>query len=225
MSAPLSTTGPAQSRTSLAYNLAGIAVLVLLMAVGLAYLVDRAGRSSAPVQPALGDGEIVQQTIAGRELDIPAAWFRYGEQIKSGFASQIDLRFLLQLEPGMAPLPVGVTLLPRSRARASSALLDAVYLHQFEDGMKGGVPGLVGKSLVSRDGYAGETVWYDPLSPVPFVAKCAAAVTPGRPDQCLRTIHLQSGLAAVLSFDATALPSWRQFDQELALWLGQIGAL
>ncbi len=225
MSAPLSTTGPAQSRTSLAYNLAGIAVLVLLMAVGLAYLVDRAGRSSAPVQPALGDGDIVQQTIAGRELDIPAAWFRYGEQIKSGFASQIDLRFLLQLEPGMAPLPVGVTLLPRSRARASSALLDAVYLHQFEDGMKGGVPGLVGKSLVARDGYAGETVWYDPLSPVPFVAKCASAVTPGRPDQCLRTIHLQSGLAAVLSFDATALPSWRQFDQELALWLGQIGAL
>lgn len=225
MLAPLSTTGPAQPRHGLAYNLAGITLLVLLVAVGLAYLIDRANQSADAVRPALGDSEIVQQTVAGRELDIPSSWFRYGEQIKSGFASQVDLQVLLQLEQDASPLPVGVTLLPRSRARASSALLDAVYLHQFEEGTTGGIPGLVGKSLMDRDGYAGETVWYDPLTPAPFVAKCAAAVLPGQPDQCLRTIHLQSGLAAVLSFDASALPSWRNFDRELALWLGQIGAL
>lgn len=225
MLAPLSTTSPAQARHSLVYNLAGITLLVMLAAVGLAYLIDRTSHAADAIGPALSDRDTVQQTVAGRELDIPSAWFRYGEQMRSGFASQVDLQFMLQLEPAATPFPVGVTLLPRNRARSSSALLDTVYLHQFGEGTTGGIPGLVGKSLIERDGYAGETVWYDPLSPAPFVAKCAAAVSPGQPDQCLRTIHLQSGLAAVLSFDASALPLWREFDRELALWLGQIGAV
>ncbi len=224
MSAPISTHGPAETRSSLAYNLAGLAVLALLLAVGLAYLIDRAGQTATRAAPTLSDKEDVQQTIGGRDLDIPATWFRYGEQMKAGFASQVDLQFMLNLTPDAEAMPVSVTLLPRSRARASSALLDAVYLHQFEDGVVGGVPGLVGKPLSASGGYKDETVWYDPLSPVPFVAKCAKAVAPGQPDQCLRTIHLQSGLAAVLSFDASALPSWRNFDQDLALWLSRIGA-
>src|SRR5690606_36522236 len=97
--------------------------------------------------------------------------------------------------------------------------------HQYDEGMKDGVPGLVGKPLKAAEGYSGETVWYDPLSPAPFVAKCASGVTPDKPDRCLRTIHLRTGIAAVLSFDATALAGWRNFDEELALWLGQIGAL
>lgn len=225
MSASISKYGPAETHSSLAYNLAGLAVLALLLAVGLAYLIDRAGQTTTRAAPTLSDKEDVQQTIGGRDLDIPATWFRYGEQMKAGFASQVDLQFMLNLTPDAEAIPIGVTLLPRSRARASSALLDAVYLHQFEDGVVGGIPGLVGKQLAARGGYKDETVWYDPLSPVPFVAKCAKAVVPGQPDLCLRTIHLQSGLAAVLSFDASALPAWRNFDQELALWLSRIGAL
>lgn len=228
MLAPTVQKGPidaAPARGALVYNLAGIAVLVLLLAVALAYLIDQAARTSHASVPALGDGDTISLTIGGRELDIPRGWFRYGEQMKGGFAGQADLRFVLSLDPDAEPLPVDVTLLPRSRARASSAMLDAVYLHQFADGAVGGVPGLVGKPLEAREGYAGEVVWYDPLSPGPFVAKCATAIEPGRPDQCLRTIHLQSGLAAILSFDADALPLWKQFDAELALWLGQIDAL
>ncbi|KKB09822.1 hypothetical protein [Devosia chinhatensis] len=225
MRAPISTHVLAEPRSSLAYNLAGIAVLVFLLAVGVAYLIDRASQADSRALPMLNDINTVRQTLSGRDLDIPLLWFRYGEQVKEGFASQIDLRLYLTLDSGASPTPVGATLLPRSRARASSALLDAVYLHQFEDGSVGGVPGLVGKQLTAREGYAGETVWYDPLSPSPFVAKCANPVEPGRPAQCLRTIHLQSGLAAVLSFDATALQHWRQFDIELAAWLGRIGAL
>lgn len=222
-------TGPnirADSRPGhLAYNLAGIAVLVLLAAVGLAYAIDQAGRNARPAPPQLGDGAPVIQTVAGRELSIPVNWFRFGEDIKPGFAGQVDLTFLLSIEGLMTPVSVDVTLLPRAGARASGALLDAVYLHQFADDTVGGIPGLVGKPLLAADGYAAETVWYDPLSPAPFVAKCAAAPDPSRSDRCLRTIHLPSGLAAVLSFDAGVLGVWRHFDEELALWLGQIGAL
>ncbi|QYO75123.1 hypothetical protein [Devosia salina] len=215
----------AGGRGHLAYNLAAIAVLVLLAAVGIAYAIDQAGRKTTPALPRLTDGDTVAQTVAGQELNIPATWFRFGEDHKPGFASRVDLSFQLALEPGHPPVRVDATLLPRSGARSSGALLDAVYLHQFADATIGGTPGLVGKPLRAIDGYAGETVWYDPLSPSPFVAKCAAAPERSRADRCLRTIHLPNGLAAVLSFDAEALKGWKRFDDELALWLGQIGAL
>lgn len=210
---------------SLAYNLAGIAVLVLLAAVALAYAIDRAGRPDQPAMPSLDDENPLVQTIAGRELTIPTSWFRYGEQMKTGFATQADLAFALELAKDAAPVPVEVTLVPRSRARASSTLLDAVYLHQFAEGTVGGVPGLVGKPLLPGEGYSGETVWYDALSSHPFVAKCAAPVGEDGPERCLRTVHLPSGLAAIIGFDATALPFWKRFDAELARWLGRIGAL
>ncbi len=210
---------------SIAYNLAGIATLVLLLAVGTAYFLDQAGQANRRAPPVITDGDQVTQTIGGQELTIPSSWFRYGEQIKSGFASQVDLSVRLVLLEGQAAIPIDVTLLPRSRVRASSTLLDAVYLHQFAEGSRGGVPGLVGKPLSPGNGYQGETVWYDALSPNPFVAKCAEAIEPGMPERCVRTVHLPSGLAAIFTFDATALPGWRDFDPRMALWLGRIGAL
>jgi hypothetical protein len=216
---------PDGERHPLAYNLAGITTLVLLAAVGIAYVIDQAGRSARTAGPSLDDGNVVTQTVAGHDLAIPSSWFRFGEDIRPGFVSQVDLNVQLALDGLPEPASVDVTLMPRSGARASAVLLDAVYLHQFADETVGGIPGLVGKPLVPSEGYAGETVWYDPLSPNPFVAKCAEAPEPSRPDRCLRTIHLPNGLAVVQSFDATVLAAWRQVDDELALWLGQIGAL
>lgn len=210
---------------SIAYNLAGIAALVLLLAVGAAYFIDQAGQQGRRPAPAINDGNPLVQTIGGQELSIPQTWFRHGEQIRTGFASQVDISVPLALIEGQPAVAVDVTLLPRSRARASSTLLDAVYLHQFADGSRSGVPGLVGKPLASGNGYQGETVWYDALSPSPFVAKCVDPVEPGLPERCVRTVHLPGGLAAIFTFDAAALAGWRNFDARMALWLGRIGAL
>lgn len=204
--------------SSLAYNLAFIAVLVLLLAVGAAYLVDELGRVEAVQKPSLDDADPIVQTISGRELSIPTAWFRYGEQIHNGFTNQIDL----QIEIGAQP--VAVTLLPRSRARTSASLLDRVYLHQFDNATLTGVPGLVGKPMLATGGYAGESVWYDALSPNPFVAKCLAPVAEDGTTQCVRTVYLPSDIAAVYTFDATLLQSWRSFDAEMETWLKAIGA-
>ena len=209
--------------SSLAYNLAGIAVLVLLLAVGMAYLIDSLGRTSRVPAPALDDAEPVSQTISARELSIPASWFRYGEQVRDGFTSQIDLR-ILYAPDGATARPVDITLLPRSRVRAGASLLDRVYLHQFADDTLSGVPGLVGKPMLATNGYAGESVWYDALSPDPFVAKCVDPLEPGGPAQCVRTVYLPSGIGAVYTFDATLLPTWRQFDKEMQRWLEPIGA-
>lgn len=209
---------------SLAYNLAGITVLVLLLAVGAAYLIDEMGRAARTPAPALTDRNPISQTISGRELSIPTAWFRYGEQIRDGFTNQIDLRVMFAPAGSDIAMPVDVTLLPRSRARTSSSLLDGVYLHQFTDETLGGVAGLVGKPMRESNGYSGESVWYDAISPNPFVAKCLEAASTDGVSQCVRTVHLPSGIAAIYAFDATVLQSWRQFDAEMERWLTSIGA-
>lgn len=220
--APVPADKPAPS--SLGFNLAGIAALVLLLAVGAAYLIDDASRASRSAPPDRADTHTVALTISGKELTIPASWFRNGDQMQPGFSSQIDLLVLLDREDGAAPLPVDVMLLPRSRARPSSALLDGVYVHQFGEETLSGVPGLVGKPLNNASGFAGESVWYDALSPAPFVAKCLVPLTPDAEARCLRTVYLPSGIAAVYAFDASGLQSWRSFDTEMEKWLGQIGA-
>ena len=224
MSSQSAPAGRHAGRASLAYNLAAIAVLVLLLAVGAAYLVDDLGRASRVPAPSLDDTDPISQTISGRELSIPAAWFRYGEQIHDGFTDQIDLRVLYAPEGAETAIPVDITLVPRSRARPSSRLLDGVYLHQFGDETLRGVPGLVGKPMQASSAYSGESVWYDALSPDPFVAKCAAPVAAGGVAQCVRTVYLPSGIAATYTFDAEILQSWRQFDAEMQRWLAPIGA-
>ena len=203
--------------SGLMQNLAGIALVVMLAALGVAYLVDEAGRSDGRKAPSLDDGEALVQTVGGRELTIPKNWFRFGEQMQSGFVGQVDLSVELPLGR------VDVTLLPRSRAKSSRELLDSVYVHQFAKGTETGVPGLIGQKL-EGNGYAGEVIWYDALAPKPFVAKCIDAIETGAPDKCVRTVHLASGLAAIYSFDETLLPVWRDFDAEMGRWLERIGA-
>lgn len=217
--------GHGTARSGMVYNLLTIGVLVLLLAVGTAYLIDMLGRGDQVPAPTLGDTATVTQTIAGKDLAIPTTWFRFGEQIRSGFTDQIDLKLGFAPEASAPPAWVNVTLLPRSRARTSASLLDRVYLHQFANENLSGVSGLVGKPMNGEDGYAGETVWYDALSPNPFVAKCQQPVTPDADAQCVRTVHLASGIAAVYTFDARLLEHWRQFDDQMALWLRPIGAL
>ena len=214
---------PAHEPHSLAFNLAGIALLVLMGAVGLAYLVDELGRQARIAPPSLEAGNTVSQTISGRELAIPESWFRYGEQLKPGFTDQIDLRIAFTVPTGLS-LPVDVTLLPKSRAPTSAALLDTVYLHQFDGETIGGVLGLIGKPMTAGSGYQGETVWYDALSPNPFVAKCVEPVAGMSGTKCVRTVYLPSGIAATYTFDAAALQSWRQFDAQMEPWLIRIGA-
>lgn len=203
---------------TLAQNLAGIALGVMLSAIAVAYLIDQMGRSEGRQVPSLADGNVLAQTLGGRELTIPENWFRFGEQMQSGFVGQIDISVRLPLGA------VDVTLLPRSRAKSSSELLDSVYVHQFAKGTETGVPGLIGQKL-EGSGYSGEVIWYDALAPKPFVAKCINAIEPKAPAKCIRTVHLASGLAAIYSFEETLLPGWRDFDAEIGRWLEKIGAI
>lgn len=210
---------------SVGFNLGAIALALLLGGLALAYAIDAAGRQ--PRLPAHRiDGETtLTRTIGGKELHIPLSWFRYAEQRIDGFAKQIDLHFDVPLGPSGAARAVEVTLLPRSSVRPSSRLLDGVYLHKFEADELAGPVGLIGKPLAGEGGYAGEVVWYDPISVDPFVAKCGEAVAPGDQPKCLRAVHLAPGIAAVYTFGADLLGEWRKFDGEMRGRLERIGVL
>ena len=208
---------------SIWYNLATILLILLLAGIGAAYVIDGIGRHAR--EPAVDSGETLSRAIGGRTLTIPREWFRYDEQQAEGFAKQIELRLKLPLGKDGAPATVDVTLVPRSRVRPSASLLDGVYLHKFASEQLATIPGLVGKPLKPEDGYAGEIVWYDPVSPAPFVAKCSAPIDAGAPQTCLRMVYLGPGMAAIFGFSASVLPQWRQFDPLVDQRLKQIGAL
>jgi hypothetical protein len=211
---------------SVATNLISIMLCVALLGIGAAYLIDAASRSARADTRQADTDRTLLRTLGGHELKIPTTWFRYEEQRVDGFAKQIDLRLSLPLGLNGTPQQLDVTLLPRSRVRASAALLDGVYLHQFEDSqLSGGPPGLVGKALKPTGGYAGESVWYDALAGDPFVAKCSKPAEISESQQCLRTVYLGPGLAAVYAFNDEVLQNWRLFDKEMRIKLRQIGAL
>lgn len=218
--------GDAELRTQphpVGFNLMAITVGAALLALGAAYLIDAAGRADSHRDD---NGLVLSRTLGGHELQIPAPWFRYEEQAAEGFARQIELRLKLPLGAHGKAETVDVTLLPRSRARPSAALLDGVYLHQFGETQESGGPvGLVGKPLKPTEGYAGEVVWYDALAADPFVAKCSKPVATAADGQCLRTVYLAAGIAAVYAFPEAALGGWRTFDVEMRKRLRQIRAL
>lgn len=208
---------------SVGFNLGVIALIVAAGALGLAYVIDAAGRSAR--HPSTASTELVARTIGATPLTIPTAWLIGDDGQQGGFSKQVDIKLTLPLGPEAAPREIDVTLTQRSRVRPSASLLDGVYLHQFQQAQLTGPVGLIGKPLLASDGYEGETVWYDPLTSSPFVAKCQAPVVAGDAGKCLRTVYLGSGLAAVYAFDDDVLANWRKFDAELHPLLDRIGAL
>lgn len=205
------------------FNIAAIVLALALGGIAVAYAIDAASRGTRQLPHRLDEETTLTRTIGDRQLEIPLSWFRYAEQGVEGYAKQIDLQLAVPLGASGAMRSIEVTLLPRSRARPSSRLLDGVYIHQFMPTELSGPPGLIGKPLVGKDGFETETVWYDPLSADPFVAKCSAPVTPGTEARCLRTVYLGPAIAAVYVFGAEMLTNWRQFDDEMKPRLRTIG--
>ena len=220
MQSPAAAAAAQHESHSVGFNLAVIAVAVALLGLGVAYAIDAAGRGGRETA-----ASSVSRTLGGRDLRIPVLWLREDAQRAEGFAKQVVLAVKVALGPEQEAREIDLTLLPRSRVRPSASLLDGVYLHQFMPEQLSGPPGLIGKPLIAKDGFEGETVWYDALSASPFVAKCLAPIAEGEPARCIRTVYLGPGIAAVYSFDEDVLVNWRRFDAELHPLLKQIGAL
>lgn len=206
------------------YVLGVISLVVALLGLGAAYAIDAASRSARISPHRLDTATILTRSIGGHNLQIPLAWFRNAEGGDANFSKEVSLLFRLPVGPEGAMRSVDVAIVPRSTVRPSARLLDGVYLHVFDDTEVHGPAGLIGKPLKWVEGYSSETVWYDPLSADPFVAKCDGGTAPSGPGECLRIVNLAPGLAAIYRFPADVLESWRTFDAQLGIPLGQIGA-
>lgn len=210
---------------SVGYAMSAIAAAIVFAGLAGAYGLDWWLHRAAPMVPTVSSGgATVSRTLVGKTLTVPVDWLGEVPSPASGFSSRIAFRVGLPLGHGGAPVAVGVTLLPLSQVRPSAALLDGVYLHQFMPNEVAGPAGLVGKPLYGSEGFAGETVWYDALAQTPFVAKCSAPPGGDGDAQCLRTVALSGGIAAVYSFPGALLNQWRRFDLEMAKVLRRIGA-
>ncbi len=212
-------------QSHVAFNLSVIALVVMLVGIGAAYLLDAAGRQQVHLPDLRTAGPSVEKIIGGHKLGIPPAWFRFEDQRVAGFSDKVDLIFALPLGPDNHMREVMVTLSPRSRARSSARLLDAVYLHKFLPQQLEGPPGLVGKPLREEGGFAKETVWYDPLSANPFVTKCMQPVMADQPASCVRTIVAGNEVAVTYVFDMRLMENWKRFDSEAGKWLAKIDGL
>jgi len=220
---PMPTSSAQRSQaSSVGFNVVGMMLLLALGGVGLAYGIDAMSRARGTPAHRLDAGTVLARTVGDRQLQIPLSWFRRAEQQADGFTRQVDLELTLPLGPDGSPRMVEVMLVPRSRAQPSALLLDRVYLHQFQPVELPGPPGLVGKPLAAAGGFEGETVWYDPLSADPFVAKCSAPLAADTGARCLRTVRFGS-IAAVYAFGSDLLPAWRQFDARMLPMLKSVG--
>jgi hypothetical protein len=210
---------------SVGFTLAGIALGVAMAGLALAYGLSALAAHWQGRVTEQTSAAVVSRTLIGRQLNIPQDWLHETTIGAGAFASRIELEVAAPLGRDGAETAIEVTLVPLSQVRPSASLLDGVYLHQFMPNELSGPPGLVGKPLYSTEGYEDETVWYDALSPNPFVAKCAAAPAPGGPSQCLRTVALPGGIAVVYAFRSGVLYSWRKFDAVMDGVLAKIGAI
>jgi hypothetical protein len=204
------------------FTLALIGVAAGVVGLALAYGLNTV---RTPTAASGGVDHQLVRTIGGRDVTVPASWFRSDGDRAEGVTSEVDLSMSLPVGQGGQLRSIEVTLMPRSKVAPTSLLLDSVYLHQFDQRQLSGPEGLIGKPLISEAGNEGETVWYDALSADPFVAKCAAPVAEGLTSRCLRAVYLGTGLAAVYSFDADLLSNWKLFDGEIKPIMSKIGAL
>lgn len=205
---------------SVIYTLSIIALFVAILGLGGAYAVGAwldAAREK-PADPALTATHLI--TIGAQHYVVPAALISDPVQRRDGFSDRLDMALALPLGEAGALTMLDVTIMPRGRIRTSANLLDSVYLHQFANSQLQGAPGLVGKPLAGDAGTSGETVWYDPLSATPFVAKCAAPVAMGTEQKtCIRTVQLSDRNTAIFAFEPSVLANWRAFDATVEEWL------
>lgn len=206
------------------YNLAVIVLMAALAGLALAYLIEAVAKRPVAEPVSVFQAPFVDKNIAGTALTLPSDWFSDQNQTTQGFADRVELDLALDFG-GTAPRHVTLLLTPHSAAQSSAYLLDKVYLHQFLPNQLSGTPGLIGKPLRAIDGFQNETVWYDPLSPQPFVAKCQAAPVTGGPARCMRTVRLTQGLSVTYNFPDVLLADWPRFDEVMRPYLEQMGAI
>ena len=207
------------------FNIAFITLVAAILGVGVAYYIDSVNQKRLELPSLDNSTPLVTKIVGGQSLGAPAPWFRFFEPEGEEFVERIELIFALPLGVGDKVGEVQVVIAPLREARPGAELLDAVYLHQFKPEQISGPTGLIGKPLKDATGFEGEIVWYDPISPNPFVAKCRLPVAETSTQKCIRTVRISEKLAATYKFDFELAGAWKRFDIEAGKWLAKINGI
>ena len=212
-----------QSDENLAFNLAALGLILIMAGLGTAYWLNGYAREKTQLSPSSFTPPLVSKTLAGNDLQIPKSWLTPLIQDSRKQVQAIDLSLKITLEQEMPPASFNLRISPLEMAEPSSYLLDSVYILKFSDQQIDAIKGLVGKPMRAEDGYENETVWYQPTTSTPFVAKCIDLENSESALNCLRTIRLNSSLALTYQFSQERLASWQNMDRAIMPLLQKTG--
>lgn len=210
---------------SYGFNLAALALILLMGGLGLAYWLISFGPKEENSIASIFAPPLVSKIVANTKMQIPAQWLNSLTKNNQENVQALDLTLAIKLSPQAELANINLRLAPFGQAQSSSYLLDSVYVPRFSSQQINTIRGLVGKPLKPQDGYENETIWYQPVASTPFVAKCIDLEISATTLNCLRTIALGSQLSLTYQFSEVQLQYWSQMDSAIAPLLKQIGAL
>lgn len=204
------------------FNLAAVTLILLMGGLGIAYLLDAYGKPVPLLGVSLFEGPFVSINLKGTQLDIPQAWQNPATSNHEEDVPFIDLQLVMKFQPEASLTQVKIHLLPIGNSMPSATVLDSVYALRFSQQQLSEYAGLIGKPLKPEEGFKNETVWYDPISTNPFVAKCMDLGMLIPAENCLRTVQISPRFTATYQFSSDQLPFWRDFDAVMIQNLGKI---
>ncbi|MCF4098732.1 hypothetical protein [Maritalea mediterranea] len=187
--------------------------LLSIVGLGIIYGLEALEPEKTEIDPDFV-GEKQQVALGFGEVFVPNNWLVAPMGEGQHAVETLQLLIPIQLETKVVEVPVD--LVPASRTTPSAYLLDALYIHRFASEPARYENGLVGRKLKDGEGYQNESVWYDPLRPQPFVAKCVEPVDESvEVPNCLETKLVTRRVAAMIKFPAQYLPQWKMFDAQM----------
>lgn len=187
--------------------------LLSIIGLGIIYGIEALKPEKSKIDPAFV-GEKRQIALGFGEIYVPENWLL--TELGDGQHAVEGLQLLIPVQLKAEVAQINVDLVPASRTTPSAYLLDALYIHRFSSDPAQYQHGLVGRQLKDGEGYENESVWYDPLRPQPFVAKCVKPLAEKiEAPNCLETKLVTKRVAAVIKFPEHILPQWKVFDAQM----------
>lgn len=187
--------------------------LLSILGLGIIYAIEALKPERVPLDPDYV-AEKRALTLGFGDVYIPQNWIASRIADDQRALENLSLLIPVQVQGQVEEVPVD--LVPASRTTPSIYLLDALYIHRFSADPALYVHGLVGRTLKNGEGYENEMVWYDPLRPQPFVAKCVEPLDKTvKTPNCLETKLVTKRVAAVIKFPEQFLPDWKAFDAQM----------
>lgn len=203
----------APKKQSVIMNTLFLMALLSIVGLGIIYGIDALKPEKERVDPNF-IAEKRQVALGFGEIFVPQNWLASSIGEGQRAIERLELLIPVQLENEVAQ--INVDLVPASRTTPSAFLLDALYIHRFSSDPAIYRHGLVGRRLKDGDGYKNESVWYDPLRPQPFVAKCVDTLAEEfKAPNCLETKLVDKRVAAIIKFPEQYLPQWKEFDAQM----------